>query len=69
MTDATPAATLVKKAIRHPMRSIRRLVENAWLASLNETKERDLSMKFLEEAFDIDVEEIVDQYHHSGIAA
>ena len=56
MTDATPAATLVKKAIRHPIRSIRRLVENAWLSGLNETKERDLAMKFLEDAFEIDVE-------------
>ena len=69
MTDATPAATLIKKAIRNPIRAIRRLVQKARVLSLNETKERDLSIKFLEDAFEIDVEEIVDQYHHSGIAA
>jgi predicted O-methyltransferase YrrM len=67
MIDSTPTATLLKKAIRHPLRAVRRLVENARQSWLSDAKERELLVDFLSNVFDADTQRILDEYERCGI--
>ncbi len=69
MIDSIPTATLLKKTIRHPLRAVRRLVENARLARLSDAKERELLVGFLSNEFDADTQRILAEYKCSGIGA
>ncbi len=69
MIDSTPTAKLLKKAMRHPLRAVRRLVETARLSRLSDTKERELLVGFLSNVFDADTQRILEEYQRSGIGA
>ncbi len=69
MIDSIPAATLLKKAIRHPMRAVRRLLEAARHSRLNDAKEHELLAGFLSNTFDADTERIREQYQRCGIVS
>src|SRR5207342_1800502 len=60
---------LLKKAIRHPLRAVRRLVEAARHSRLSDTKERELLVGFLSNVFDADTDRIREQYQRSGIGS
>ena len=65
MIQSTSTARLIQKAIRHPLRAMRRLVDEARLARLSETQEREVAVEFLSHTFNIDVRSILDKHHRS----
>jgi len=58
-------AKLITKALRHPLRAVRRLAEAARCAGLNETDERDAAIAFLSDAFEVDARSILDEHVQS----
>jgi predicted O-methyltransferase YrrM len=66
---STPTSTLLKKAIRHPLRAVRRLVEEARYPRLNDAEERDVATAFLVDVFDSDVESMLDKHLRSELRA
>jgi predicted O-methyltransferase YrrM len=67
MLESTTTSRLLKKAIRHPLRAVRRLVEGARYARLDETQERDAALDFISNAFGADVRTILEKHERSGI--
>jgi predicted O-methyltransferase YrrM len=66
MLESTATTTkLVTKAIRHPLRAVRRLVETWQWAGLSETDERDAAIAFLSDAFEIDARAILEEHARS----
>jgi len=63
------SVTLLKKAIRHPLRAVNRLAQAARFAGLRETQERDATVAFLSHAFHTDVRSILDQHERCGIGS
>jgi predicted O-methyltransferase YrrM len=63
MLGSTATTTkLVTKAIRHPLRAARRLVEAARCAGLNEASEREAAIGFLSNAFEVDARSLLDEH-------
>lgn len=62
-------AKLVTKAVRHPLRAVRRLVEAARCAGLSEADERDAALAFLSDAFEVDARSILDEHTRSGFGS
>ena len=69
MIDSTPTVTLLKKASRHPLRALRRLMDTARLSRLSDAKEREVALQFLTEVFAADTRAILEKYHGSGMGA
>ena len=69
MIDSILGARLLKKAIRHPLRAVRRLVEAARHSRLNDAKEHELLVGFLSNVFGADTERIGEQCQRSGIGS
>jgi predicted O-methyltransferase YrrM len=67
MLESTTTPRLIKKAIRHPLRAARRLVESARYAQLDETEERNAAIAFLSSAFQTDVRSFLEKHERSGI--
>jgi predicted O-methyltransferase YrrM len=67
MIDSIPTTTLLRKAFRHPLRALRRLLEAARLSRLSTLKEREMLRGFLSGVFDADLKVLLDEYEHSGI--
>ncbi len=61
MIGSIPTATLVKKAGRHPLRAIRRLVDTARLSGRSTPKEREAAERFMADVFDVDARAIVER--------
>lgn len=61
MIGSIPTATLLKKAGRHPLRAIRRLVEAARLSGRSTSKEREVAERFMSDVFDVDARAIVER--------
>src|SRR5688572_22649249 len=63
MLESTATKTkLATKALRHPLRAVRRLVEAAQFAGLSETDEREAAIAFLTDAFEVDARSILDEH-------
>ena len=62
-------AKLVTKAIRHPLRAVRRLAEATRCATLNETDERAAAIAFLSDAFEVDARSILDEHAASEFSS
>jgi predicted O-methyltransferase YrrM len=70
MLESTATTTkLLRKAIRHPLRAVRRLADTARLASLSEADERELTFKFLTRAFAIDARLLLAAHARSEMSA
>lgn len=69
MIESIPTATLLKKAGRHPLRAIRRLVETARLSGLDPSKEREAAERFLSDVFDVDARAISERSRRVGSRA
>jgi hypothetical protein len=69
MIESIPTATLLKKAGRHPLRAIRRLVEAAQLSGLSSRKEREVAERFVADVFDVDARALVEQCQRLGSRA
>lgn len=66
MLESTATTTkLVTKAICHPLRAVRRLVEAARCAGLSETEERQAATAFLSAAFEVDARSILEEHGQS----
>lgn len=65
MLDSTHSARVLKKAIRHPLRAVRRLVDGARFARLSEEQEREVSVEFLSHTFDCDARSILAKHKRS----
>ena len=66
MLESTATKTkLATKALRHPLRAVRRLVEAAQFAGLSETDEREAATAFLTDAYDVDARSILDEHARS----
>jgi len=58
-------AKLITKALRHPLRAVRRLAEAARCAELDDSDERDAAIAFLSDAFKVDARSILDEHLRS----
>jgi predicted O-methyltransferase YrrM len=67
LESTTTTATLLKKAVRHPLRAVRRLAEAARFAGLSEADERERTLAFLSNAFRIDARSIFASHGRSEI--
>lgn len=61
MIESIPTATLLKKAGRHPLRAIRRLVEAARLSGRSTPKEREVAERFVSDVFGVAARPIVER--------
>jgi predicted O-methyltransferase YrrM len=66
LESTTTTATLLKKAVRHPLRAVRRLAEAARFAGLSEAEERELALDFLSNTFRIDARSLLETHVRSG---
>jgi predicted O-methyltransferase YrrM len=69
MLDSIKTARVLKKAMRHPLRAVRRLVDDARFAQLDEAQERDAAIAFLSNTFNTDIRTIHDEHRRSGFDA
>jgi len=69
MLYSIPTATLLMKAGRHPLRTVRRLMDTARLSRLTTPKEREVAERFLSDVFHVDAQAIVEECQRSGIGA
>lgn len=70
MLDSTATtAKLLKKAIRHPLRAIRRLAKEARYAGLSEASEREIALAFLSSEFETDARSILEEHSRSGFSS
>ena len=69
LESTTTTATLLKKAVRHPLRAVRRLAEAARFAGLSEAGERELALQFLSNTFEIDAQSILEAHELSAFRA
>jgi predicted O-methyltransferase YrrM len=70
MLESTATTTrLLSKAIRHPLRAVRRLADTARLATLSEANEREITFKFLARTFAVDARSILAQHARSEMSA
>ena len=69
MIDSIPTATLLKKAGRHPLRAVRRLIETARLSRLTNAEERENAGRFLSDVFHVDAQAILEDCQRSGVGA
>jgi predicted O-methyltransferase YrrM len=69
MLESTATTTkLFTKALRHPLRAVRRLADTARLARLSEGDERELSLAFLSSTFDVDARSILEEHARSEMS-
>ncbi len=69
MINSIPTATLLAKAGRHPLRTVRRLMDMARLSRLNTPEEREVAERFLSDVFHVDTQAIIEECQRSGIGA
>jgi predicted O-methyltransferase YrrM len=70
MLESTATTTrLLTKAIRHPLRAVRRLADTARLAALRTGDERELTLAFLADTFDVDARSIFREHVRSEMTA